>query len=102
MATLTSTGVICSNGTLDGYYTGSTFNNSSYPLGSYLLQFGNAANPNVNATSAVYTSDNSAPQYFWQIYMGAGSVAVGGTWRSRGQIDNGILNYRVILIQRTA
>lgn len=102
MATLTSTGVICSNGTLDGYYTGTAFNNTSYPLGSHLLMQLNVTNVNVNASTNVFTSNNAEQIYIWQGNMGTGSVAISGTWRSRGQIDNNILTYRVVLVQRTA
>lgn len=103
MATLTAAGVNCSEGTLDGQYTGTTLLNTSYPIGSYLGYIANSnvcvyAQPNLNANMPgsglrVFNSISIPLQY------GAGGTAVAGTWRNRGGVLSG--SY-LGLIQRVA
>lgn len=83
MATLTSTGVNCSNGTLDGYYTGTTIANTSYPIGSYIFvgMQNYTSEVSKNASSTIYTSNSNAQ--FQNNNSNSGSV-VAGTWRARG------------------
>lgn len=85
MATLTSTGVNCSNGTLDGYYTGTSAFNTSYPLGTYFIgdRDGCAGAMVLNSTSSTQWSV-PAYNYRWFWYNSGGGTAIAGTWRCRG------------------
>lgn len=108
MATLTSTGVNCSNGTLDGFYTGSTAGNTTYPIGSYLFASGSSSYPPPNATyaNATFSMHNSGTSF--NTY--ASGSALAGTWRCRGVAYQyvpaagctGQYNYAAYLAQRTA
>ena len=96
MATLTSTGVNCSNGTLDGQYTGTTATNTSFPIGSYLSlndDYGYAPNNNAAVTPRV--------GYVSTAFTTASGTALAGTWRSRGRIGAGAYG-DAYLIQRVA
>lgn len=88
-ATLTSTGINCSNGTLDGLYTGTTRNNSTFPIGSYVAtnySFTGVQMLYPNETNTVYSPGTGTyAQNFSNNAGGPGSVACAGTWRSRGQ-----------------
>ena len=85
MATLTSTGINCSNGTLDGQYTGSTPQNTSYPIGSYLFIGFSNVTANINATITPYCpANNGLVNLYTFSGAGTGSVAMAGTWRNRG------------------
>lgn len=101
MATLTSTGINCSNGTLDGQYTGTTANNTSFPIGSYVILSTQTNDPgiNTNASASIYTAGN--PYYS----NTAGGSALSGTWRSRGTAQK-TYNCAIVvwgyLMQRTA
>jgi hypothetical protein len=96
MATLTSTGVNCSNGTLDGYYTGTAYNNTSYPLGSYFVgDKDSCASFNLNATMNTCWTSPTYP-YRWIWYNPGNGTAIAGTWRNRGSIQ------QVNLVQRVA
>lgn len=81
------------------YYAGSTFGNTSYPIGSYLSCVQNSGNPDLNETTNLLTPTNAAPEnaYYGGSSPGAGSVAISGTWRSRGTSTIG-----TALFQRTA
>jgi hypothetical protein len=95
------TGTVTTSGSLSlDYYTGSTVGNTSYPIGSYLSCVQNSGNPNVNATTNLLTPTNASPQfpYFGGTSPGAGSVAISGTWRSRGSD----ISTNQTLFQRTA
>lgn len=97
MATLTASGINCSNGTLDGQYTGSSGTNTSFPIGSY-ISFA-IANPYAPAPTA-QTLNNSRTLYvitggiagyagkqFVYGTSSSGSVsitALSGTWVLRG------------------
>lgn len=84
MATLTASGVTTSSGQLDGFYTGSTATNTSFPIGSYV--YINAATSsqlgNVNTAVSVRVS-NSGLQNRYQFTVYGGSV-LSGTWSNRG------------------
>ena len=92
MATLTSTGINCSNGTLDGQYTGTTAANTTYPIGSYVLAMAVFCEPlvAVNATASIYTSNTVAAdgKFYRSNPGGAGASVIAGTWRSRGCFGN--------------
>lgn len=110
MATLTATGINTSNGTLDGFYTGSTANNTSYPIGSYLQCLG-TGNPNY---SIVALNGTAVPRVFFNggqyggftaNYASGGGSVVSGTWRGRGGVNaNCCTGYlpTICMIQRTA
>lgn len=107
MATITASGINCSNGTLDGYYTGTTTTNTSYPLGSYLLLTGSYTNsPNVNSSAGtvyVYTAGiGGTPKVFGNSAVGT-RTAISGTWSSRGGYTiDGCGSVTGALVQRTA
>lgn len=89
------------------FYSGTTVNNNSYPVGSYLVLSTVTGNPtpSVAATSTLYTPPSSGSTYFTNISQGAGSSACAGTWRSRGAIAANFacsVNYSGYLMQRTA
>lgn len=88
MATLTSTGINCSNGTLDGQYTGTTAANATYPIGSYVLAMSVycEAAASLNATASIYTSNSVATsgQFYRSNPGGTGATVLAGTWRCRG------------------
>lgn len=98
MATLTATGINCSNGTLDGQYTGTTVNNSSYPIGSYISMnwyctcFGAQV---LNYTMPAVWVNSSSTYFFRFSPGGSGATTVSGTWRSRGYISGSYLLQRV-------
>lgn len=90
MATLTAAGINCSNGQLDGFYTGTTAANTSYPIGSYVfcaaVSRGNPF-PDVNNNLAglyMYTSGLPTNNYIFGTYAGDPRATIAGTWRSRG------------------
>ena len=84
MATLTSSGVNCSNGTLDGYYTGTSSSNTSYPIGTYLYAFsGTCVVPAFNATITVNVPTSAGNSYSG-INGAFGGNNAPGTWRFRG------------------
>lgn len=109
MATLTATGVTTSNGTLDGYYTGSTGTNTTFPIGSYLMFSDgyNSVNPaTISATVPLYVPVNNntyaAGSRIKDSTFNGGS-ALAGTWRIRGW--GGEVSCQVVtvgLAQRTA
>lgn len=108
MATLTATGINTSNGTLDGFYTGSSQTNTSFPIGSYLQCIGNnnvalgTAALNSSVVPRIYFNGGQNNGYTANF---AGGTVVSGTWRCRGGIGanccSGYLPYAV-MIQRTA
>lgn len=81
MATLTAAGINCSNGTLDGQYTGTVANNTAYPIGSYLMTAGGGAIP--NGSSSLFKEGNA----FYNFNFGS-SIALAGAWRQRGQASD--------------
>jgi hypothetical protein len=106
MATLTAAGINCSNGQLDGFYTGTAANNSSFPIGSYILCAQNGTlSSNLNATTAqiyMHTAGAVAVNRAYSTNTGGTKVAIAGTWRSRGctytdgcDVSTGMLTQRV-------
>lgn len=104
MATLTSTGVTTSNGTLDGYYTGSSSTNTSFPLGAFVLSGVNLFDGDIlsNSSRNLWCANSNNYLYLVSNSNPGGRTAVGGTWRARGSfpVDSGAsVN---VLMQRTA
>jgi len=96
MATLTADGVNCSNGTLNGFYTGTTVTNTSYPIGSYFVGDKDyCANFALNAAIGTQWTQSGYP-YRWIWYNPGGGASIAGTWRVRGYFSNSPL------VQRTA
>ena len=103
MATLTAAGVNCSNGQLDGLYTGATANNTSYPIGSYLWIALGASTLMINSSFTAYTTNNSSANRFSSISgIFSPSVALAGTWKHRGNGVSGDACYAAFLGQRVA
>lgn len=109
MATLTASGVTTSNGQLDGFYTGSTSTNTSFPVGSYLgvadgLQ--TIATGWMNRTTAVYipvTNATFVAGQWYKISSFSGASALAGTWSIRGWGGtNGCVYTNSGLVQRIA
>ena len=79
-----------SNGNIEGFYTGSTISNTSYPIGSYVNTVNASANiPYPNTSAAVYTSN---PYFYLLSYSAAfpgssSSTALAGTWVGRGHYN---------------
>jgi len=115
MATLTAAGINCSNGTLDGQYTGTSAVNTTFPIGTYLFC---QSGPAGGAVGAVYV--NSTMPYV-KVYTAAVSLNqsafytssqasvsgfsnLSGTWRLRGSISHDDYNVVVYggLVQRVA
>ena len=107
MATVTSTGINCSNGTLDGLYTGTTRNNSTFPIGSYVATVYSYSGVQMlypNETNTVYSPGTGTyAQAFSNNAGSPGAAVCAGTWRSRGQcapdVGGSTYNY---LFQRVA
>ena len=99
MATLTASGIDCSNGTLNGQYTGTTYNNTSYPIGSYLLIGFLGYSPwqtnNASATIAINPYGPGFSDF-------GGSTVMSGTWRARGSVAGVCYTMYVNLYQRVA
>lgn len=85
MATLTATGINTSNGTLDGFYTGTTNTNTSFPIGSYLqCLYTSGSGIPLNSTPTVRLYFNGG-QYSGYATTGTGTI-LSGTWRVRGGV----------------
>lgn len=95
MATLTATGVNTSNGTLDGFYTGTASANTSFPIGSYLNRYGDSCSSYLaNSTYPVWTTGVDTTTYYY-VGTGSSSAQLAGTWRARGTVYNTNLMQRV-------
>jgi hypothetical protein len=91
-------GTITSSGTIAlDYYTGTASNNTSFPLGSYLIFAG-------TTNSAVATSFVPKTQSGSNRFNTTNSDTVAGTWRSRGLIsaEAGCPTLFFYLVQRVA
>jgi hypothetical protein len=80
-------------------YTGSTYNYTSYPIGTYLYITNQAVYPSINGTQTIKVS--SAEQtvfYAGSNPYGGTEYTLAGTWRSRGSMGG----YSQNLTQRTA
>jgi hypothetical protein len=98
MATLTASGINCSNGTLDGQYTGSAANNTSYPIGSILVrQYDACVGLTFKLNAATSPNYVSISLPYVTAAFAAGYVTLSGTWVSRGGPSGS-----THLIQRTA
>jgi hypothetical protein len=93
MATLTASGVICSDGTLNGQYTGTDSQATSLPLGAYVGALSGQANlpGRVDVNSSIpYVKYRTSNDYLRTSYAPSGTASVSGwgnlagTWRSRG------------------
>lgn len=113
MATLTSSGVNCSDGTLDGQYTGTSTSNTSFPIGSYLFCGTNVgtAPQNVFVNNNVPYVKTSTIANFNRVYFfisanasNSGFANLSGTWRSRGAYGSDGCNFNVYngMFQRVA
>lgn len=82
------------------FYTGTTAQNTSYPISSYLFaMYNGGAGVNANNTLLMFTPSNgTAFCFFTGISGGAGSVAIAGTWRHRGALADNFF----MLTQRVA
>lgn len=98
MATLTAAGINCSNGTLDGQYTGTTASNTSYPIGSYILVTLGCAFVVANSSATLYSYTPYA--VFLNSNPGGSYIVLSGTWRSRGYTIAGGTGF--VLYQRVA
>jgi len=88
-------------------YTGSTSNNTSFPIGSYIIiGWGGTATQVLNNSSFtpyVYNNSSYANEYYNSNPSGSGRVALSGTWRTRGAVQNsGCTQGGGFLGQRTA
>lgn len=63
-------------------YTGTTQNNTSYPIGSTVWVLANAGS--VNSTQTVWSPPTGASPRFGTGSQGSGSGVLAGTWRWRG------------------
>lgn len=106
--TITTTGTIA----LD-VYNGTTVNNSSYPIGTYVVTngvtYGDTSFRNVNTAYTVYSPQSGAGSQSNATFSaisssGTGSTALAGTWRARGMSTTplGCAAYYNYLYQRTA
>ena len=92
-------GTITSSGTISlDYYTGSTENNTSYPIGSYLF----TQSPGSTNQSVPNMRINNTFKYF--VNSTANATALAGTWRWRGYNNLDPCNNAQgpALVQRTA
>jgi hypothetical protein len=84
------------------YYTGSTVNNTTFPVGSYIA----ATDPGniwTNATTPPYVQTTGNNNTFQGYNPGAGWTALAGTWRSRGHCaDFPPCGSPFMILQRTA
>jgi hypothetical protein len=102
VATLTASGINCSNGTLDGQYTGSAANNTTYPIGSFVAAL-YAAGPLINQAQTVYCANSATGTQFSAVSgIVSPQVALAGTWRSRGILASINSCYNAAIYQRVA
>lgn len=89
-------GTITTSGTISlDFYTGSDVNNTSYPIGSYLVTTTSSGSLTRNASASLgYSSPGGLAASF---FANSGTL-ISGTWRARGSIDSSSGN----LFQRTA
>jgi hypothetical protein len=107
-------GTITGSGTIAlDFYTGTVVNNTSYPIGSYLItngyNTGDQIPKAVNSSFTIYSPASNAgtipsTQFNTTVSSGGNSAALAGTWRSRGMtnVPNGCNVYSTFLMQRTA
>lgn len=87
-------------------YTGSTANNTSYPIGSYVCARSTNTGTQVNASATLYGATTTGILMFVGSSGGSGSSALTGTWRARGESGEGSApgcdTYVFTIFQRTA
>ena len=87
------------------FYTGTTVNNTSYPIGSYIGVTTIQADTNVNVSKTIYSPPSAGGPIFDLVSLGTGSAALTGTWRSRGKVMDRTVGCDVVksyVFQRTA
>jgi hypothetical protein len=91
-------GTITSSGTIAlDFYSGSTANNTSYPIGSYVAyEYSGGGTATINQSNTLWV-ENSNPMFFRAWNPGSSST-LAGTWRARGR-TSGDAN---AIAQRTA
>jgi hypothetical protein len=73
-----------SNGNMEGFYTGSTQLNTSFPIGTVLGAYGTGTPLHRNESHAIYVrSTNPSGTALPMYYIGSGT-AMAGLWASRG------------------
>jgi hypothetical protein len=82
-------------------YTGTNVNNTTYPVGSYVIIQSNSSNRNASAIPYVPTSPPYDATLFYNGPSGIGAPACSGTWRARGVL-NGTCGIYYSLSQRVA
>jgi hypothetical protein len=90
------------------FYTGTTANNTSYPIGSfgtlYTDNYGASLRPYLNEAKTCYVYNSAYADGFF--YASSGNLTVSGTWRSRGVTGGGVgcgnITYTYTLMQRVA
>jgi len=101
MATLTADGINCSNGTLNGQYTGAAANNNVYPIGSILTWLWDGCSTpyylNQTVTDSLFVSNNASFVAYYN-FGGGGVTTLAGSWKTRGGTGSGAF----ALIQRFA
>jgi hypothetical protein len=94
-------GTITTSGTIAvDIYTGTTVNNTSYPIGSYVSSQTDS-DINVNSSSTIFSPPTGGSARFYKSSQGTGSAALTGTWRARGRTPQQACEY-TYLFQRTA
>lgn len=86
-----------------GIYTGSTSGNTAYPIGTnIIIGYGTSTVPNIAATTTQFVFGFGPSVVSTNLI---GTVALAGTWRSRGAIEyisSGTTVSRSVLSQRVA
>jgi len=85
-------------------YAGTAYNNTSFPIGSYLLVIVNSGLPNLNSTFGSFYASSNAQYAFWgpTNFQGGTGYAISGTWRVRGFAPGPCGGYNTFFIQRVA
>jgi hypothetical protein len=85
-------------------YTGTAYNNTSYPIGTYLLVITNSGLPSLNSTFGSFYASSVAQYAFWgpTNFQGGTGYAISGTWRARGSAAGVCGGYNTFFIQRVA
>jgi hypothetical protein len=78
-------GTITTSGTIAvDIYTGTTANNTSYPIGSYVAVYSGITQRVANSSTTIFSPSTSGG-FFGTSSTGSGSSALAGTWRARGE-----------------
>ena len=80
-------GTITGSGTIAlDVYTGTSYTNSTYPVGTNIIVSTDSVSYNINTSITPYSPPTTGNSIFGRTSMGTGSVALTGTWRCRGQV----------------